>query len=313
LLIHPAAAPVICRMGEGPPMPLDELPRRIPTIVPDNNLRLPDALTVEYGPAPLLSEFVLQGDRAVREMGIRLRLRYDFDELLYINKEEVARGTWFPLVNMFDPQYTTLTPENSYWLSGENENGEVILTWAARVYYWNDSTLKDNIGLFLCDKGDRPRSCVLTPEAARELRVISGGVFWGGSLWIHPDYRLRRLSPLVGRLGRAFAVSRWPVDWIMCLVQPTIVEKGIAAGYGYRHMIPGILFPKSVYGDLNLFLVYLSSDEAYADFSEFFAAELSDSASDSAPSSQRRLLQTVTSISSPEVVHGSRRRSYRDR
>ena len=46
-----------------------------PNIVPENNLRLPDALTVKHGPARLLSRFVLEGDVAARQMGLRLRLR----------------------------------------------------------------------------------------------------------------------------------------------------------------------------------------------------------------------------------------------
>ena len=61
-----------------------------PNIVPENDLRLPDALTIKYGPAPLLARFVLDGDRVARDMGIRLRLRYDFGELLYLNKQQTA-------------------------------------------------------------------------------------------------------------------------------------------------------------------------------------------------------------------------------
>src|SRR5262245_23737351 len=105
-----------------------------PNIVPENNLRLPDALTIKHGPAPLLSRFVLEGDKAAREMGIRLRLRYDFNELQRINKQEVANNTWFPLVKMYDPRYTDLVPENSYWISGEDEDGEIILTQAGRIH-----------------------------------------------------------------------------------------------------------------------------------------------------------------------------------
>ena len=59
-------------------MPLD-----FPSIVPENNLRLPDALTIKYGPAQLLARFILEGDKAAREAGIQLRIRHDFDELLY--------------------------------------------------------------------------------------------------------------------------------------------------------------------------------------------------------------------------------------
>jgi hypothetical protein len=46
-----------------------------PNIVPENNLRLPDALTIKHGPARLLATFVLEGDKAAREIGVRLRLR----------------------------------------------------------------------------------------------------------------------------------------------------------------------------------------------------------------------------------------------
>ena len=101
-----------------------------PNIVPENNLRLPDALTIKHGPARLLATFVLQGDKAARQIGIRLRLRHDFDELLYINREQVAHGTWFRLVNHLNPEYSDLSPENSYWISGENEQGDIPLQLA---------------------------------------------------------------------------------------------------------------------------------------------------------------------------------------
>src|SRR5271157_4204417 len=110
-----------------------------PNIVPENNLRLPDALTIKHGPARLLSTFVIEGDKAARNMGIHLRLRHDFDELLYLNRQEVARGSWFRLVNMFNPECSDLTPENSYWISGEDEHGDIILTQAGRIYYWPDT------------------------------------------------------------------------------------------------------------------------------------------------------------------------------
>ena len=58
-------------------MPLD-----FANIVPENNLRLPDALTIKHGPARLLAPFLLESDKAARRIGVSLRIRYDFDELL---------------------------------------------------------------------------------------------------------------------------------------------------------------------------------------------------------------------------------------
>ena len=69
-------------------MPLD-----LPNIVPQNNLRLPDALTIRHGPARQLSRFVLAADKAARRKGVFLRIRHDFDELLYANRQYTARGT----------------------------------------------------------------------------------------------------------------------------------------------------------------------------------------------------------------------------
>lgn len=279
-------------------MPLD-----FPNIVPENNLRLPDALTIQHGPAPLLSRFVLQGDRAVRRMGIRLRIRHDFDELAYVNREAVAQGTWVPLVSMFNSGYSDLRPENSYWLSGESDSGEIVLTGAFRIFYWPDSTLADEAGYYFCDRHGRPHNCVVTAPAAQK---IGGVVFWGGSLWIRPDYRRRHLSELVGRLGRAFAAARWPVDYMMCLVMPVLANKGVANGYGYKHLSRSILFPDSPLGDLELVVAYLSATEAYADFSEFMGTGLSDpiyfGSSEFAASRRENM---VTRISSEPVVHGS--------
>src|SRR5258708_12785418 len=114
-----------------------------PNIVPENNLRLPDALTIEHGPARLLARFVLAADRACRERGVSLRVRYDFDELVRLNRKERARGNWYELLHMFDPQYVDLAPENAYWISGENEHGEIVATHAAHIYYWPDTNLEE--------------------------------------------------------------------------------------------------------------------------------------------------------------------------
>jgi hypothetical protein len=280
----------------------------LPNIVPENNLRLPDALTVKHGPAPLLSRFVLEGDKRVRGAGIRLHLRHDFDELVYINKHETQSGTWFPLINMFNPRHTDLTPEDSYWLCGERDNGDIVMTWAARVYHWPETSFKEEASALFCTRDGQRQPCIVTAPDAADIR---GVVFWGGSFWIHPDFRHLGLSPLLGRLGRCFAVSRWPVDWIMCLIAPALVKKGVADGYGYRHQSPGVFFPQSPLGDLELVLAYLSAEEAYEDFSAFFDRELSSSgaAGEGTVSPSNRLLHTVTRTSSVPVFHGNRNRS----
>jgi hypothetical protein len=279
-----------------------------PNIVPENNLRLPDALTVKHGPARLLARFVLEGDKAARELGIRLRLRYDFGELLYVNKERIAHGDWYRLPNMFHPEYSELCPENSYWISGENEHGEIVATQAGRVYFWPDTTLEEEARLMFYAGREEGQQCVVTAPAAKS---ITGVVFYGGSVWVRPDFRGRRLSHLLPRLGRAYAVARWPVDSGISFVAPALVDKGIAVGYGYKHASRSIFYPGSPWGDVEFVVVSISAFEAYDDFANILTTEFSgskDRGSAEASSASVRD-DRVTNISSDGVFHGNSSRS----
>jgi GNAT superfamily N-acetyltransferase len=282
--------------------------RIYPNIVPENNLRLPDALTIKHGPAALLSRFVLEGDKAARQMGIRLRLRHDFAELLYVNKQRVAAGTWYPLMNMFNYEFNDLKPENSYWISGEDGHGEVVATHAGRVHYWPDTTLIEEAELMLHGGRADGGHCVVT---APDAQFITGVVVYGGSAWVDPRFRGRQLSQLLPRIGRAYALARWPINWGISIVAPILVEKGVATGYGYKHASRSIIFPGAPTGAVDNVLVSVSAPEAYDDFATILSAGFSKSVSsnlvESSPAIGFDSIETKTS--SDEVFHGSNRRS----
>jgi hypothetical protein len=277
-----------------------------PNIVPENNLRLPDALTIKHGPAALLARFVLEGDKAARHIGIRLRLRHDFAELAYINKQQVAHRTWFPLVKMYNPEYSDLVPENSYWISGEDEHGDIVLTQAGRIHYWPNTNLEQEVRLMLYGGRDEGQLCTVTAPAAK---AITGVVFCAGAHWIRPDLRGHRLSHLLARLGRTCAVARWPVDWCVAIVAPILVDKGVAAGYGYKHASYSIFFPGAPSGAIENVLTYLPVGEAYDDLANFLIEELSGSSEEglatAVPRTGRPLDDNVTRTSSEGVFHGS--------
>jgi GNAT superfamily N-acetyltransferase len=278
--------------------------RIYPNIVPENNLRLPDALTIKHGPTRLLARFVLEGDKAARQIGIRLRLRHDFGELLYLNKEKVANGTWYPLMRMFNPEYSDLIPENSYWISGEDEHGEIVATHAGHVHFWPETTLEQEADAMLYGGRNDGQSCIVT---APDAKLITGIVVYGGSAWVRPDFRGKRLSQLLPRLGRAYAAARWPLDWGISIVAPVLVEKGVAAGYGYKHESRSIIFPGAPSGAVDNVLVSVSAHEAYDDFAKILV-EWSNAlgTSSSTGSASPRILESIeTKTSSDEVFHGS--------
>jgi hypothetical protein len=278
-----------------------------PNIVPENNLRLPDALTIKHGPAHLLAKFVLEGDKAARGIGVRLRLRHDFGELVYVNKHAAVRQSWHRLMDIFNPEYSDLVPENSYWISGEDENGEIVLTQAGRIYFWPVTNLEQEARLMFYGGRDKGQECVVT---AGDAKLISGVVFYGGSGWVRPDFRGKRLMRLVPRLGRAYALSRWPVNWGISFVLPSLVDNGIAAGYGYKRASYSIYFPGSVLGDVNVVLVSVSASQAYADFAESLdRLDHSEPSISESSMSISFLEDKVTKISSDRVFQGSSSRS----
>ena len=277
-----------------------------PNIVPENNLRLPDALAIKHGPTQLLARFILEADKAAREAGLRLRLRHDFDELNRINQQEVKSGNWYPLINMFNPERDDIAPENAFWLSGENELGEIVTTFATRIYYWPDTNLEEQAVAMLYGR-DEGQRCIITADAAK---LISGVVMSSGAAWVRPDYRRRGLSQLLPRIAKAYAVSRWPIDWTFGFVTRVLVEKGVASSsYGTGRYSYSVWFPDLPFGEL--VVAYTAVREVYEDLAKYLATALSGSrgekfASNTLPSG---IAQELTKISSDGVFHGNSSRS----
>ena len=287
-------------------MPLDNTnfapEKNYPNIVPENNLRLPDALTIKHGPARLLARFVLEGDKEARRRGIELRMRHDFDELVHFNKQQSALGAWYPLVDMFNPDCTELTPENAFWMSGENENGEIVLTWGARIFNFIGTNLKEQARAMWYGR-DLGQPCTVTAEAAS---LITGICVCGGASWVRPDYRRQHLSRLVPRVGKAYACARWPIDWSFCYVTRAHVAGGLAASYGQRNLSYSVQYSDSPLGEL--VLAYTPVEEVYDDLASFLLSEISESGSPDAQaiSVATTLEHNVIRTSSEGVFQGSR-------
>jgi hypothetical protein len=270
-----------------------------PTIIPGNNLRLPDALTIKYGPARLLSTFLLEGDKVVREQGVRLRVRHDFDELLYVNRQHAKSGSWYPLVDAMNPECVDLTPENAFWTSGEDETGEIVTTRITQVYDWTDTNLQERARSFWYGE-DLGQPCFVTAEAAR---LITGVVAGGAAFWVRPDYRGKHLSHWIPRIGKALACARWPVAWLFCYIGIENVRRGLAANYGQKHLSYSVFYPGSPLGEQ--VLAYTAVDEFYEDLFEVLATSSKDGIS----SVPNLLEHMVTNTSSPGVFHGNISRS----
>jgi hypothetical protein len=275
-------------------MPLD-----FPNIVPENNLRLPDALTIKHGPAPLLSRFILEGDKVAREAGIHLRVRHDFDELLYVNRQYANSGSWYPLFDAFNCECVDLTPENAFWTSGENDAGEIVTTRITRIYNWTDTNLEEQARAFWYGTNSG-QPCVVTADAAKR---ISGVVAGGGAFWVRPDYRGKHLSHWIPRIGKALACSRWPIEWLFCYITLDAVQKGLAVNYGQKHLSRSIFYPGAWDGEI--ILAYTAAHEFYDDIAEILASRSAAKPRAGMSSVPNRRVTLVTNTSPDGVRQGS--------
>lgn len=290
-------------------MPLETRDPAYPNIVPENNLRLPDAVTIVHGPQRLLARFILMGDRAARQAGLHLRLRHDFDSLMLLNRYEVARGNWYPILDMYNPERVDMTPDNAFWISGENENGEIVATYGVRLFDLRGTNLAEQARTVFYGS-DRGQPCVVTCEAAHR---ISGMVTMGGVNWVRPDYRGHRLSALIPRIGKSYACGRWPVDWAFGYIARRHIGSVMPAVWGHAHVEAGFSYPGTPYDDIGI--AYSNITEVYEDIANFLITGLSDESSSQLVADFRTMgvpaafEHNVTSTSSEGVFQGSSSRS----
>lgn len=276
-----------------------------PNIVPQDKQRLPDALLIKHGPARLLSRAVIQGDLAARRMGLHLRLRHDFDELVYLNKQQVAAGRWLTIPDAYNPDRADLNRENAFWISGETDDGEIVVTDARKIYNWHGTNLAEQIRTAWYGR-DLGQPCIVTAEAAK---MITGVVVCAGAAWVRPEFRGKHLSHLMPRIAKGYACARWPIDWAIGFISRWNVDKGLASNYGQQNLSYSITYPGSPWGEV--VLAYTPVEDVYQDLANFLSEKLpsAEDAVSAATSLAIKRAQEVTRTSSEGVFQGSSSRS----
>jgi GNAT superfamily N-acetyltransferase len=237
--------------------------------VPADNIRLPDAITIKHGPAQVLSRLFVAADNMAQALGVDLKFRTDFQPLMRLNEAETAKGTWYKMIDVFDPGLSVdLGPENSFWIAAEDKAGEIVATVCGRVFQWRNTTLADEIRLLYYGGREIGQQCFCTAPLAAE---ITGCVYYAGGVWVKPDYRGSGISSLLPHVARAYAAGRWPLDCAMNIINVKLIEKTHPSRYGYSEYSYSVRFPGSPLGDVEYVICRLKADEIYADFAKFAA------------------------------------------
>ena len=191
-------------------------------------------LRIDHGPVKLLGRFFLKAEMAARVRGLDLYFG-SFEELAAVNIEN--RQHWAPLLPQFRAGADGLSEDTAFCILGRNAAGDVVATQAARFFDISRSTLQreaESLRLFY-GSGEKPSAatCRIRSPIAKKIR---GYVAYSGSGWYRPDYRGIQLSAILPRISRAYALARWNTKTTVSFINVGLVEKGIAARYGYTRL-----------------------------------------------------------------------------
>lgn len=211
-------------------------------------------------PNTALLDFFYSSIDHLHAEGISFLIHTDLQRLHEVNQQNIADG-WFPLMPMFD--YAKFPSGQAIWIEGVNEHGETVMTEAVRLYHLESLAEEvTSLRLFYCDPATSasPRErCICTAPSAPKL---GGLVACSGAGWARPDYRGRGFATHVPRMVHGLACLLWQPRYIIGLVEPVMVEKGLVPFYGFPRHESGIHWLGSATeGNLDLSLLWMTREE----------------------------------------------------
>jgi hypothetical protein len=228
------------------------------------------SLKIDYGPIDLLGRFFLKAEMCARARGLELHFG-TFEELAAVNSENHQH--WAPLLPMFRTGADGLSDDTAFCILGRNPAGDIVATQAARFYDLSDSNLLDEAQSLRLFYGAHAKpaeaSChIATPIAAK----IRGHVAYSGSGWYRPDYRGTGLSAILPRISRAYALARWNTRTTVSFINVGLVQKGVAARYGYTKLAGEVRLKNVFMPDFTGAVAWMPRSELISDLRDFLGS-----------------------------------------
>jgi GNAT superfamily N-acetyltransferase len=263
--------------------------------------RLPDQVTLVHGPHDLLGRYFLIADQAARDLGVRLRLRADFEGLIEATGRDA--GGWPARNPIYDPRHSNLRLDNAFWIEGIDHAGDTAIVHAARLYDWPDTTVEAelrSLRVFYEDPAPHLAAGEHVDIDETESTPVRGPAMWCGALWVRPDYRRRGLTRIIPRVTHAYAYTRWGTGHTWILVEQQTNAGGLPRANGPFRVHKPLLVSLAFHADLTAVLLGMSADAMLADLQGLVDQARTDSS--------RRIETPNTYISSPRR-QGTRSRS----
>ena len=230
-----------------------------------------DQIELKHGPIALLGRFFLLAEQAARDRGIHLRLHTDMASLVeaYPN---VLPGRTVPVLPIFDPAHSELSPQNAFWISGHDDSGMIVATQAARLFDMTGSTVErefTSMRPFFTEPEKHLAAgtqCLFDCPPANE---ITGRVVYSGCAIYHPKVRGCGLSGILPRISRALAYSTWNSGHTVSLLENILITKNVHLSYGYTQHGQSVRLRGTNRGDVDFEFVWMPTPEMLEDLTTY--------------------------------------------
>jgi hypothetical protein len=230
-----------------------------------------DQIELRHGPIALLGRFFLLADRAARNRGVSLRLHTNMASLAKAYPE-VLPGRKLPVLPIFDPAHSDLSPENAFWISGHDDTGMIVATQAARLLDMTGSTVErefTSMRPFFAQPEQHLAAgtgCLFDCPPAND---ITGRVVYSGCAIYHPKVRGCGLSRILPRISRALAYSIWDSDYTVSLLENVLITKNVHLSYGYTRHGQSVRLRGTNRGDVDFEFVWMPTQEMLEDVATY--------------------------------------------
>jgi hypothetical protein len=219
-------------------------------------------IEVKYGPVSILGRFFLKADAAMRARGLSLEFA-SLAELVSTN--EANSDSWRPLLPIFDDNFFDASPSNSFCVVGRDKGGRIVATHAGRLFDWPETTFYDeaaSLRLFYREPDEMKLPGEALEVTAPSARTVTGATIFSGAAWYHPDFRGCELSTILPRVGKAYALTRWPAKTIVSFMAEEIYARGFAPRFGYDNVDWSVDMKNTRVGTLRAALVSVGRERA---------------------------------------------------
>ncbi|MET4316172.1 hypothetical protein ABIC01_009202 [Bradyrhizobium sp. RT4b] len=175
-------------------------------------------------------------DEDAVQKGIRISIGFDFQDYVSITGCTPTKGRTFP---NFRPDRSPINPGQGYWMMGLDQDGEVALLQAVRLYDLAHSNLGEHLQslkAFYADPAKHAHPQDICACTAPNAYKITGKVAYAGDLWLRRDFRGQGIVKILARITRRVTFSMWAPDFTCALVERWTLDKAV---YEVAHHEPG--------------------------------------------------------------------------